>query len=152
MQQLLVHSCTQSNKHILRLTWHAQVWYAFSGNGSQWAKMGLTLLQNNKVFAKAIHECASVLKPFGVDLIATFGSDKGYHNPTLMSVGLIAVQIALVDVLREEYGITPAGMLGHSAGASLAPAGALCSSLALGWLSQLGSRLQPARQCCKPRP
>jgi fatty acid synthase len=25
-------------------------------------------------------------------------------------------QIGLVDVLREEYGIVPAGMLGHSAG------------------------------------
>ena len=96
-----------------------QVWYAFSGNGSQWAKMGLTLLQNNAVFAAAVHECAAVLKPFGVDLIAVFGSDKGYHTPTLMSVGLLAIQIALVDVLREEYGIEPAGMLGHSAGVPL---------------------------------
>ena len=103
-----------------------QVWFAFSGNGSQWAKMGLTLLQNNKVFAKAIHECAAVLKPHNMDLIATFSSDKGYHTPTLMSVGLIAVQIALVDVLREEYGITPAGMLGHSAGVCPGYAGSMC--------------------------
>lgn len=27
------------------------------------------------------------------------------------------MQIALVDTLREEYGIVPAGILGHSAGA-----------------------------------
>lgn len=29
---------------------------------------------------------------------------------------MVCVQIGLVDVLREEYGITPGGVLGHSAG------------------------------------
>ena len=30
-------------------------------------------------------------------------------------------QIGLVDLLREEYGIKPAGILGHSAGGALNP-------------------------------
>lgn len=29
---------------------------------------------------------------------------------------ILSLQIGIVDVLREEYGIEPAGMLGHSAG------------------------------------
>ena len=32
------------------------------------------------------------------------------------AVGLLFLQIGLVDMLKEEYGIEPAGMLGHSAG------------------------------------
>ena len=34
-------------------------------------------------------------------------------------VVLLFAQVGLVDMLREEYGITPAGVLGHSAGWSL---------------------------------
>ena len=34
----------------------------------------------------------------------------------LGALGLLSVQIALVDVLKEEYGIAPDGILGHSAG------------------------------------
>ena len=96
-----------------------QVWFAFSGNGSQWPKMGVTLLQSNPIFAKAVATCAAVVKPLGIDLLAEFQAEKGWKTPVLASVGLIAVQIGLVDILREEYGIVPAGMLGHSAGARL---------------------------------
>ena len=35
---------------------------------------------------------------------------------SLGALGLLSIQIALVDVLKEEYGIVPDGMLGHSAG------------------------------------
>ena len=78
--------------------------------------MGLTLLNNNATFLKAVATCANVLKPFGIDLMAEFQAEKGWKTPVLNSVGLIAVQIGLVDVLQKEYGIKPDGMLGHSAG------------------------------------
>ncbi len=93
-----------------------QVWFAFSGNGSQWPKMGVTLLNSNPIFQRAVTACAAVIKPFGIDLLAEFHAEKGWKTPVLASVGLIAVQIGLVDILREEYGIVPDGMLGHSAG------------------------------------
>ena len=93
-----------------------QVWFAFSGNGSQWPKMAVTLLNSNPTFQRAAAECAAVVKPFGIDLLAEFQAEKGWKTPVLASVGLIAVQIGLVDILREEYGIVPDGMLGHSAG------------------------------------
>lgn len=91
----------------------------FSGNGSQWPKMALSLLNSNPTFRKAISACAAVVKPLGIDLIAEFQAEKGWKTPVLASVGLIAVQIGLVDILREEYGIVPDGMLGHSAGEAL---------------------------------
>lgn len=95
-----------------------QVWFAFSGNGSQWSKMGVTLLQSNRVFREAVEECATSVKPHGIDLMAEFTKARGWASPLLGAVGLLAVQIGLVDVLAEDYGIKPAGMLGHSAGES----------------------------------
>lgn len=50
--------------------------------------------------------------------MAEFKAEQGWQAPKLAMVGLVAVQIGLVDMLREEHGITPAGMLGHSAGMS----------------------------------
>jgi fatty acid synthase len=103
-----------------RLTaWHCftlQVWFIFSGNGSQWPKMGATLLTSNTTFRDSINACAAVLKPLGIDLLAEFQADKGWKTPLLASVGLIAVQIGLVDILRDDYGVVADGMLGHSAG------------------------------------
>lgn len=93
-----------------------QVWFVFSGNGSQWPRMAVDLLQSSSVFRKAFQKCCDVLMPYSIDLRAEFEAPKGFKTPLLNSVGLITVQIGLVDVLREDYGIVPSGMLGHSAG------------------------------------
>ena len=93
-----------------------QVWFAFSGNGSQWPKMGLSLLEGNPTFHRSVQSSAAVLVPKGIDLMAEFRAEKGWKTPLLGAVGLLAVQIGLVDVLKEDYGIVPDGMMGHSAG------------------------------------
>ena len=93
-----------------------QVWFVFSGNGSQWPKMGATLLEGSPTFRASVRACAAVVRPLGIDLEGEFRAEAGWESPLMASLGLIAVQIGLVDVLREQYGIRPAGMLGHSAG------------------------------------
>lgn len=45
-----------------------------------------------------------------------FQADAGWTVPTQASVGLLALQIALVDMMREEYDLHADGFLGHSAG------------------------------------
>lgn len=94
----------------------AQIWFVFSGNGSQWAEMGISLIKNNPSYRASIVDSCEVAQQLGVDLMAEFMSSQGFREPSRSALGLCAVQIALVDVLREDYGITPAGMLGHSAG------------------------------------
>jgi fatty acid synthase len=84
--------------------------------------MAVTLLESSSTFRKSVTACAAALRPYNVDLMAEFSAEKGWSKPGLAMVGLVAVQIGLVDVLREEYGITPAGMLGHSAGEAVIPA------------------------------
>lgn len=61
--------------------------------------------------------------------MAEFTSHQGFREPSRSALGLCAVQIALVDVLREDYGITPAGMLGHSAGNEIPVRSISCRSI-----------------------
>ncbi|XP_065212309.1 fatty acid synthase-like [Planococcus citri] len=92
------------------------VWFLFSGMGSQWNGMGKGLL-DIPVFANAIERCDKVLRPYGVDIYNILTSD----DPTLFDdivnafVGIIAVQVALVEVLRA-IGIKPDFIIGHSLG------------------------------------
>lgn len=78
--------------------------------------MGLSLILRNSRFRTSILESAAAVKPFGVDLLAEFEFENGFKDSSRSALGLTAIQLGLVDVLRDDYGITPAGMLGHSAG------------------------------------
>ncbi|XP_025202473.1 fatty acid synthase-like [Melanaphis sacchari] len=93
-----------------------QVWYVFSGMGSQWTGMGRDLLALPP-FRESIDKSANTLKNLGLDLYAIFNSnDKTIFDNVLNSfVGIAAIQIALVDVLTT-VGITPDGIVGHSVG------------------------------------
>lgn len=93
-----------------------QVWYVFSGMGSQWTGMGRDLLAL-PAFRESIEKTANTLKNLGLDIYAIFNSnDKTVFDNVLNSfVGIAAIQIALVDVLTA-VGITPDGIIGHSVG------------------------------------
>nr|WJN62148.1 fatty acid synthase 1 [Rhopalosiphum padi] len=93
-----------------------QVWYIFSGMGSQWTGMGRDLLALAP-FRESIEKTANTLKNLGLDIYAILNSnDKTVFDNVLNSfVGIAAIQIALVDVLTA-VGITPDGIIGHSVG------------------------------------
>ena len=114
------------------------IWFMFSGNGSQWAGMAKDLMVASPTFNAAVKACAAALTPFGVDLLADFEAEDGWSTPALATAGLVAVQVGLVDTLREEWGIEPAGMFGHSAGEIAASYAAGCQSreatAVIGWL------------------
>ena len=78
--------------------------------------MGRELLDSSAVFRAAIDACARVLDPLGVHLHKEFRAADGWKQPKHAMVGLTALQVGLVDMLREEYGVVPAGCLGHSSG------------------------------------
>nr|QNU13194.1 fatty acid synthase 3 [Locusta migratoria] len=92
------------------------VWFIFSGMGSQWPQMGTQLMQL-PVFAESIRKCHATLEPLGVDLINIITTeDKSVFDNILNSfVGIAAIQIGLVDVLRK-LEIHPDGLIGHSVG------------------------------------
>ncbi|KAL3278583.1 hypothetical protein HHI36_016128 [Cryptolaemus montrouzieri] len=93
-----------------------QIWFVYSGMGSQWAGM-ISDLMKISVFNEAIQKCQKVLIPKGIDLISIISSpDKSTYDNILNSfVGIAALQIGLTDVLHS-IGISPDGIIGHSVG------------------------------------
>ncbi|XP_035227546.1 LOW QUALITY PROTEIN: fatty acid synthase-like [Stegodyphus dumicola] len=94
------------------------VWYIFSGMGTQWPCMAKQLM-NLDVFAHSIRQSAEVLKLYGLDLIdlVTNGVKDTSNARSIIPafVSIAAVQVALVDILKE-LGIEPDGIVGHSVG------------------------------------
>ena len=92
------------------------LWYVFSGMGSQWPAMakGMMVLP---MFADSIRKSCQILKPYNIDLMELIcGEDPKVLETTVAPfVAIAAVQIALVDILRE-MGIEPDGIVGHSVG------------------------------------
>ncbi|XP_051160333.1 fatty acid synthase-like [Leptopilina boulardi] len=93
-----------------------EIWYMFSGMGSQWVGMGEALLQI-PIFAQAIEKCDKVLKPRGIDIfrIITEKDPKMFDNIVNSFVGIAAIQIGLVDLL-DSIGLKPDFLIGHSVG------------------------------------
>lgn len=92
------------------------MWFVFSGMGSQWAGMARHLMRL-PVFAASVQRSARALAPHGVDLVhvVTEAPDAAFDDVVTSFVSIAAVQVALVDVLRE-LGVRPDGIVGHSVG------------------------------------
>lgn len=71
-----------------------QVWYIFSGMGSQWTGMGRDLLALAP-FRESIEKTANTLKNLGLDIYAILNSnDKTVFDNVLNSfVGIAAIQV-----------------------------------------------------------
>ncbi|QLH26192.1 type I polyketide synthase [Streptomyces sp. Rer75] len=102
----------------------------FPGQGSQWAGMGAALLDDSPVFAARVAECEHALTPY-VDWSLT---DVLRGHPDAADLGRVdvvqpvlwAVMVSLAAVW-DDYGVTPAAVVGHSQGeiAAAVVAGAL---------------------------
>ncbi|EDV19158.1 uncharacterized protein TRIADDRAFT_62374 [Trichoplax adhaerens] len=92
------------------------IWWIFSGMGANWNKMGQNMMKF-PVFKNTITRAREILMPIGLDLInILFSEDPNvYDNVRDAFIGLVAVQIALIDCLRA-CGIEYDGLIGHSVG------------------------------------
>lgn len=91
------------------------VW-VFSGMGSQWAGMGCDLMKI-PIFEASIRKSHAVLQNKGLNLIeiVTSNDPKMFDNILHSFVGIAAIQIGLVDVLRA-LDMEPDYIIGHSVG------------------------------------
>lgn len=91
------------------------VW-VFSGMGSQWPEMGKSLM-DLPLFKDSILKSHDLLLPFGLDLmrIITSSDSTMFDNILHSFVGIAAIQVAIVDVLRA-LNIQPDYIIGHSVG------------------------------------
>ncbi|MEU1669267.1 SDR family NAD(P)-dependent oxidoreductase [Streptomyces sparsogenes] len=104
--------------------------FVFPGQGSQWPGMAVGLLDSSPAFATRIAECERALAPY-VDwsLTAVLRGTDTATDPARVDVVqpvLWAVMVSLAG-LWQDFGITPAAVIGHSQGeiAAACVAGAL---------------------------
>ena len=108
----------------------SDVAFVFSGNGAQWAGMGVDAYRNDARFKKRFDEVAALFRlHFEEDFVALL-TDEGLaarlSDTTIAQPLLFAVQAALSDSLKQR-GLRPAAVFGHSVGevAAAYAAGAL---------------------------
>ncbi|XP_061709202.1 fatty acid synthase-like isoform X2 [Cydia pomonella] len=145
------------------------VWLVFSGVGSQWSGAARELMRL-PTFASSIARSSAALKPHGVDLqyVITDAPDTIFDNIINTFVSITAIQVALVDVLRE-LGVHPDGIIGSSCGeigcayadeALTVEQAALCAywrgfslldaRLAPGAMAAIGMSWEEAQRLCPP--
>ena len=93
--------------------------FVYSGNGSQWAGMGLQLLNDDAVFREALGEVdALYARRSGESILAELHAPPTANRFALTEIAqpaLFAVQVALTRTL-ERRGIRPIAVCGHSVG------------------------------------
>ncbi|KAK3079799.1 hypothetical protein LTS18_003883, partial [Coniosporium uncinatum] len=93
--------------------------YVFTGQGAQWAAMGLELMAY-PVFKHSIEEASAYIDSLGspwnlLTELKKTGKDSNMNHPTLSQTICTALQVALVDLMAE-WKITPQRVIGHSSG------------------------------------
>ncbi|KAK2603263.1 hypothetical protein N8I77_009734 [Diaporthe amygdali] len=89
--------------------------FIFTGQGAQWAGMGLELMAYT-TFKQRMIEASAHLKALGCgwDLVEEISSPR-INEPQVSQPACTAVQVALVDLLAD-WGVRPALVVGHSSG------------------------------------
>ncbi len=91
------------------------VW-VFSGQGSQWAGMGVELLAGEPVFAATIARMEPlVAEESGFSVTEAMTSPETVTGIDRVQPTLFAMQVALAATMKS-YGVTPGAVIGHSLG------------------------------------
>lgn len=93
--------------------------FVFSGQGGQWARMGLQLMQREIVFRESVEEIDLLFQKLSgwslLEELCRSAEDSKVNDTIVVQPAVMAIQIALVR-LYEHYGIRPDGVVGHSIG------------------------------------
>jgi acyl transferase domain-containing protein/NADPH:quinone reductase-like Zn-dependent oxidoreductase len=93
--------------------------FVFSGQGSQWPRMGAALFEQEPVYRAAIEECHELVKEFAgwslIDHLLAPDDSSELQHTEYAQPAIFAVEIALAR-LWMSWGVTPLLIIGHSAG------------------------------------
>ncbi|EFL26032.1 oleandomycin polyketide synthase, modules 5 and 6 [Streptomyces himastatinicus ATCC 53653] len=96
-----------------------QTAFVFPGQGSQWVRMGVGLMDASPVFAARIDECAAALAEFTdwslVDVLRGVDGAPSLDRVDVVQPVLFAVMVSLAELWRT-LGVEPAAVVGHSQG------------------------------------
>ncbi|TLD14471.1 hypothetical protein PspLS_11221 [Pyricularia sp. CBS 133598] len=113
---------SSTSKAVFTLSSKAPVFsFVFTGQGAQYARMALGLLQKYTIFEAAIKECDVFLtKELGcswsvLEELERDAETSKINQPLYSQPLCTAIQIALVDLLKS-WGLGPSSVIGHSSG------------------------------------
>ena len=119
-QEELVRELKDVSLNPVRSVEQPRIGLVFTGQGSQWPRMGTPLYYRYPAYTSAIQDADRILTALGASwsLIAELEKveeDSLIHQPNISQPACTALQIALVDLLRS-WGIVPNSVIGHSSG------------------------------------
>jgi len=93
--------------------------FIYSGNGSQWLKMGKQLLEEEPLFRASVQEIDIIFQRYSDysledELAGKNGQDR-YEYTEIAQPALFALQVGVTQLLRHQ-GISPSAVAGHSVG------------------------------------
>ena len=94
--------------------------FIFSGQGTQWARMGLQLMVCEPVFAEVLERCEARYREFGAPWsllkeLQREGGSSRLRETSIAQPAIFAVQAGLVELWRS-WGIVSEASIGHSIG------------------------------------
>ena len=93
--------------------------FVFSGQGSQWPRMGMKLFEQQPIFRAAIEECDELIGRLAgwslVDHLSAVGERSRLQHTEYAQPAIFAIEIALAR-LWQSWGVLPVAVIGHSAG------------------------------------
>ncbi|CAF9930981.1 MAG: hypothetical protein ALECFALPRED_004772 [Alectoria fallacina] len=106
----------------------------FTGQGAQWAQMGMSLMDHSLLFRSMLHECDRLLSELPdppawtlIEELSKATETSNIYKAEFSQPLCTALQLGLVAVL-ESWGVTPDAVVGHSSGE-------ICAAYAAGILS-----------------
>jgi len=98
---------------------HGPVW-VFSGQGSQWSKMGAELLAKEPVFAATIAKMEPIIaRESGFSVTEAMSAPQTVTCIDRVQPTIFAMQVALAEAMKS-YGVRPGAVIGHSLGEAAA--------------------------------
>ena len=108
--------------------------FVFTGQGAQWAQMGMSLVDHCPLFKSTLQECDHILSGLPdppswtiVEELSKAKENSNIYRAEFSQPLCTALQLGLVTVL-ESWGVTPDAVVGHSSGE-------ICAAYAAGILS-----------------